>query len=100
MENNLPKTKEECFAQLDALLSEEDKKVLKNSEDIFDCHFSLGMWIRNNWIYSMNDEELQSLMKNFEKDDDLPFSFMNIHPDEVSSFFIEKYVEYLKSKGG
>jgi hypothetical protein len=58
------------------------------------------MWIRNNWIYSMNDEELQSLMKNFEKDDDLPFSFMNIHPDEVSSFFIEKYVEYLKSKGG
>ena len=101
MENNLPKTKEECFAQFDALLSEEDKDVLKNSEDIFDYHFTLGMWIRNNWIYSMNDEELQSLMKNFEKEDDeLPFGFMNIHPDEVSSFFIEKYVEYLKSKGG
>ena len=101
MENKIPKTKEECFAQLDAILSEEDKNELRNCEDAINYHFSLGGWIRNNWVYPMSDEELQSLMKNFEKeDDDLPFGFMNIHPDEVSSFFIEKYVEYLKSKEG
>lgn len=97
MENNIPKTKEECFAQIDALLSEEDKKVLKNSEDIFDYHFSLGMWIRNNWIYPMSDEELQSLMKQFvDEDDNSPFGIMFIHPDEMSSAIIDKYVEYLK----
>ncbi len=99
MNKNKPKTKEECFAQLDEMLSEEDKKALMENEDLFDYHFTLGLWIRNNWIYPMGDEELQSLMKQFvDEDKDSPFGFMFIHPDQMSSTIIEKYVEYLINK--
>ena len=46
----IPKTKNEAFAQLDAMLSEDEKLEMVKS-DPFEYHFSLGMWIRNNWIY-------------------------------------------------
>ena len=98
MKNKLPKTKEEAFTQLDALLSEEDKNAIMEDK-VFDFHFSLGLWIRNNWIYPMNDEEKQSLMKLFVEEERItPFGFLLIHPDETSSIIIEKYVEYLKNK--
>ena len=42
-----PQTKNEAFAQLDAMLSEEEKSELVKSDSI-EYHFSLGMWIRNN----------------------------------------------------
>ena len=42
----MPKTKNEAFAQLDAILSEEEKCELVKSDPI-ENHFSLGMWIRN-----------------------------------------------------
>ena len=51
MEIKIPKTKREAYAQLDEMLSEEDKQAIIESEDISDFHFSLGLWIRNNWIY-------------------------------------------------
>ena len=47
METKIPQTKQEAFAQLDALLSEKDKSELVKG-DAIDYHFSLGMWIRNN----------------------------------------------------
>ena len=49
MEIKIPKTKREAYAQLDGMLSDEDKKAIMNG-DPFEFHFSLGMWIRNNWI--------------------------------------------------
>jgi len=50
METKITQTKNEVFAQLDAMLSEEDKNAIMNGDPI-EFHFSLGMWIRNNWIY-------------------------------------------------
>ena len=50
METKIPQTKQEAFAQLDEMLSEEEKSKLVKS-DAIEFHFSLGMWIRNNWIY-------------------------------------------------
>ena len=51
-ENNMnkiiPKTKKECFAQLNEMLSEEDKQAIVESKDVDEFHFSLGLWIRNN----------------------------------------------------
>ena len=47
METKIPHTKNEAFAQLDAMLSEEDKNELAKSDPI-EYHFSLGIWIRNN----------------------------------------------------
>ncbi len=96
MNETMPKTKEECFAQLDAMLSEEEKNELKNSEDFFDYHFTLGMWIRNNWIYPLSNEEMKTFIKMFV--DESPYGFLFIYPDDVSSTIIEKYVEYLRDK--
>ena len=40
---NKPKTKKECFAQLDEMLSETDKKAIVEAEDLFEFHFTLGL---------------------------------------------------------
>ena len=61
----------------------------------------MGLWIRNNWIYPLDDDELESFMKMFEdedEEDDSPFGFHIIHPDDVSCDILDKYVEYLKEK--
>ena len=94
----IPKTKEECFALLDKELSEADRRYLIEDEDAaMDVHFSLGMWIRNNWIYPLNDEELKNLMQQFaEPDDKLGLSLLCYFADMASSTIIDKYVEYLK----
>ena len=68
---NLPSNKKECFAQLDEMLREADKKAIVEAEDLFEFHFTLGLWIRNNWLYERNEEELESLSKAFGVD--IPF---------------------------
>ena len=83
MDNRRPQTKEE---------------ELKNCEDTINYHFTLGMWIRNNWIYPLKDYERESFMKMFEDENRSPYGSHFIHPDEVSSTIIEKYVKYLINK--
>ena len=95
MNKNKPKTKEECFALLDEMLSEEDKKALMENDDLFDYHFTLGLWIRNNWIYPLNRIDEKTFMEMFVED---KRSLLFIHPDSMSSVIIEKYVEYLNGK--
>lgn len=89
---NKPKTKKECFAQLDEMLSEADKKAIVEAEDIFEFHFTLGLWIRNNWLYDCSEEELDSLSKAFRVD--VPF----FEADELSSAILEAYKKHLKRK--
>ena len=50
MGTRIPHTKQEAFAQLDELLSEKDKNELVIG-DAIEFHFSLGMWIRNRYLY-------------------------------------------------
>ena len=95
MDKQIPKTKEEAFAQLDAMLSEEDKKALMEDDDLFDYHFTLVLWIRNNWIYPLNRVDEKTFMEMFVED---KRSLLFIHPDSMSSVIIEKYVEYLINK--
>ena len=59
MATKIPHTKQEAFAQLDAMLSEKDKSEFANG-DAIEYHFSLGMWIRNNWIYEQEKEDVKS----------------------------------------
>ena len=96
----IPKTKEECFALLDKELSEADRRYLIEDEDAaMDVHFTLGMWIRNNWIYPLSEEERKNLMQQFaEPDDKLGLSLLCYFADEASSTIIDKYVENLKDK--
>ena len=96
-EVKIPKTKEECFAILDEMLSAEEKAQIAEMEDTIDLHFSLGLWIRNNWIYQQESEAVEALLKEFvdEEDKDMP---LFIHPDDYSSTILDAYQEYLKAK--
>jgi len=92
METKTPQTKQEAFAQLDAMLSDKDMSELAKSNPI-EFHFSLGMWIRNNWIYEQNGEDVNRLEKAFRTD------FIFFDPDGLSGKIIESYQRYLKRKG-
>lgn len=87
---NLPTHKKECFAQLDDMLSEADKRAIVEAEDLFEFHFTLGLWIRNNWLYDRSEEELESLSKAFGID--VPY----FATDDLSSEILEAYKKYLK----
>ena len=92
MEIKIPQTKNEAFAQLDEMLSEEDKRELAKS-DAIKYHFSLGMWIRNNWIYELKEEDVKRLAKAFRTE------MLFFEADSLSEKIIEYYQRYLKRKG-
>lgn len=92
MKEIIPKTKKECFAQLDEMLSEEDKQSIIESKDVDEFHFSLGLWIRNNWLYPQSQEETEELLKDF---GEYP---LFCHPDDQSSVILKAYRKYLKRK--
>ena len=85
METKIPQTKNEAFAHLDAMLSEEEKSKLAKS-DAIEYHFTLGMWIRNNWIYEQNEEDVNCLAKAFRTD------FIVFDPDS----FQERSLNHIK----
>ena len=91
METKTPQTRQEAFAQLDALLSEEDKCDLAKG-DAIEFHFSLGMWIRNNWIYEQREEEVNRLAKVFRAD------MLFFEPDSLSEKIIDSYRRFLRRK--
>ena len=92
MDIKIPKTKNEAFAQLDAILSEEEKSELVKS-DPFEYHFSLGLWIRNNWIYQQEEEDVKRLAKAFRTE------MLFFEADDLSMKIIEYYQRYLIRKG-
>ena len=92
METKIPHTKNEAFAQLDAMLSEKEKSELAKSDPI-EYHFTLGMWIRNNWIYEQDGEDVKRLAKAFRTE--MPF----LEADDLSMKIIEYYQRYLIRKG-
>ena len=97
MKQQIPKTKEECFAILDEMLSDDYKAMIVEMEDSIDLHFALGTWVRNHWIYQQEGEAVKALLKQFvdEEDKDVP---LFIHPDDYSSTILDAYQEYLKRK--
>ena len=92
MNEIIPKTKKECFALLNEMLSEEDKQAIIESKDVDEFHFSIGLWIRNNWIYEQNEEDANRLAKAFRMD------YIVFDPDSLSGKIIESYQRYLKRK--
>ena len=92
METKIPQTKNEAFTQLDAMLSEKDKSELAKS-DAIEYHFTLGMWIRNNWIYQQEEEDVKQLANAFRME------MLFFEADDLSMKIIEYYQRYLKRKG-
>ena len=96
-----PKTAAEAWKRLDKRLTEEEKKQIVDSEDLLEFHFGLGMWIRNYWIYSGEEENLKSLMKDLGEvsihDGDIGLIFIP-RGDRASSVILEAYQNYLRTK--
>lgn len=96
MKRYCPTTKEIAFARLDKRLSEEDKMAILKARDVIEFHFTLGMWIRNTWIYGNEEERVEMLAKDIGE---------NIFWDAdcLSSAILDSYKKYLrkrfKSKG-
>lgn len=86
---HIPYTKKDAYAKLDAMLSEEDKEEIMKG-DACEFHFSLGTWIRNNWIYEQEEEYVKNLAEMFSVD---PVIF---HPDDLSDRVINSYQRHLR----
>ena len=82
----IPNNLFEAVQKLDKSLSQDDKEYLLENGSL-SVHHSLGRWIRNNW--GLWDEEDNKLKVNLKK---LGFE----HPDDMSNYIIELYIEYLK----
>ena len=88
----IPKNINEAFGLLDRMLTREDKEAIvttSKSDFIVNAHFGLGLWIRNNWIYTRSESAGEGPLPAF-----LDTAFE--HPDSVSSRILEKYYDHLK----
>ncbi len=86
-----PSTITECFELLDAVMDDPYKEQIKVKQEkiLADCHLDLGMYIRNNWLY----DKTSPLLKTFRLKG---LSYKSV--DDVSSFLIKLYWEYLNGK--
>lgn len=86
---DIPGTLDECFKCLDSLLSEDDKRILKETpeNELKKYHHSLGAWIRNEWI-----RPSKTRIAKYFLDKEIR------HPDTMSSLIIKYYHRYLNEK--
>lgn len=86
----IPRNLEDCFIQLDKLLSEEDKRSIQELQDkkaTIRYHLGLGMWIRNNWGLRAGSRLKKYML--YRKIDD---------PDEMSAIILEFYYDWLNER--
>jgi hypothetical protein len=86
----IPKDLGECFIELDKLLSEIDKKEMKDKpkrEDMILYHLTLGMWMRNNWGLHGGSRLLKYFYGKGIRD-----------PEEMSTIVLFYYYDWLKGK--
>ena len=98
-----PKTQEEAFEMIDAMLSDEDKReALKiKDEEEFACeqHWGLGVWVRNNWIYGGKVDYDVLDGATIDLDPDKPFPdalIIRSTPDDLSNKFVALYHKHLR----
>ena len=84
----IPKTLDETIPALDALLSEDDRKLVQEAETaeevrklIGAAHHGLGQHLRNEWGLWQDSELAQDLKNNHGID----------HPDDMSGFILDHY---------
>lgn len=82
----IPKDLEDCMQQLDSMLSAEDKAYIQK-EGAAAVHFSLGMWMRNNWGLWGG-----SRLQTYFLDNGLQ------HPDDMSGVILDCYVKHLRGE--
>ena len=94
----IPKSLDEAFAILDQMTSEEEKQAIIDGDD---CHFGLGLWIRNNWFHDADCSDLIADIQRAEDGEDIVIRdpdgkvlFMG-GGDMFSSSLIDLYREHL-----
>ena len=80
----IPKDIDEAIDSLDAIISPEDKRYITDSLSLEDfgarCHFSLGMWIRNNWgLWGGSRLQRYFVEKNVYHPDDMSGEILNAY---------------------
>ena len=80
----IPKDMDEAIDSLDVIISPEDKRYITDSLSLKDfgarCHFSLGLWIRNNWgLWGGSRLQKYFVNKNV------------FHPDDMSDNILKAY---------
>lgn len=87
MSETIPSNLGQAILKLDKSLSQDDKEYLLENGAL-SVHHSLGRWIRNNWeLWNEEDNELKIKLKKLGCK----------HPDDMSNYIIELYIEYLKN---
>ena len=83
---DIPATLHEAYVCLDGILSEDNIEYIKacKPDELISMHMSLGMWIRNNWIYPSKTR----IVKQF-------YDKGITIPDDISMYIIEGYNAYL-----
>lgn len=87
-------SKRAFFKLLDGMLSEEEKKEVLE-KDIMELHFGLGMWIRNEFLYSDKYEIEHLFCESFTTPDGKKIAMM-LHPDMTSETILKEYKRHLK----
>jgi hypothetical protein len=83
----IPENLDDCFIQLDKLLSNDDKQYiseLEDREEMIEFHHGLGTWIRNNWgLWGGSRLQKYFIEKGI------------THPDDMSGLILESYYDWL-----
>ena len=92
-EDYIPIDLYDAVEYLNCQWSEEEKQEFArvSEDDLVRFHFSIGMWIRNNWIRERKGEELNDLAKFF-------FSYEIFSPDGMSGFILTSFHRKLNNK--
>ncbi len=84
----VPRDLEDCFTELDRLLTDELQTRLKTGEvRTWQMHMTTGLWIRNNWGLWQG-----SRLSRY-------FNGLGVyHPDDISSIILYSYVRHLRDE--
>jgi hypothetical protein len=88
-----PRNVDEAIRRIMSELSDKDKNIIKNSSfnDLIHFHFSLGMWIRNNFgLWKGNRELARSLAEKFPDRVLKLYDCEHVEPDSASMVIIEE----------
>lgn len=80
----IPIDLQDCFLQLDKILSEKDKEIIKSSNSSIRFHMNLGLWIRNNWGLWVGSRLRQFFLRK-----------RITHPDSMSGIILSFYIQWL-----
>lgn len=91
----IPMDLEDCFVRLKKIVRSKDIEKLKNGneDDMGQCHFGLGMWMRNNWgLWGSTPPVQGSRLAKW-------FNEQGVrHPDDMSGIILTSFWRHLNNR--